>query len=154
MPKQVLILACLALVLGGCDTAPTRRSAETPQFFAMAGADQQHLPFSEAVRSGPLLFLSGQIGVRPGTLELVPGGIEPQTRQAMENIKAVLARQHASFDDVVKCTAFLADMREWPAFNSVYRTFFSTHFPARSAFGATGLALGARVEIECVAAAP
>ena len=153
MSKAILIFV-LVFAVAGCDMAPTRRSAEVPQFFAMPGAEKLHLPFSEAVRSGSLLFLSGEIGVQPGTLSLVSGGIEPQTHQAMENIKAVLTRHGASLDDVVACTAFLADMHEWPAFNDVYRTYFTAHFPARSAFGATGLALGARVEIECIAAMP
>jgi 2-iminobutanoate/2-iminopropanoate deaminase len=112
------------------------------------------LPFSEAVRAGDFLFLSGQIGTAPGTANLVPGGIAAESKQAMENVKAILTRHGASLDDVVKCTAFLADMGEWGAFNDVYRTFFPNHFPARSALGASGLALGARVEVECVAWAP
>ncbi|MGA9341877.1 MAG: Rid family detoxifying hydrolase [Rhodanobacteraceae bacterium] len=153
MSKAILI-SILTFAVAGCDMTSTRPSSEAPQFFAMPGAAKLHLPFSEAVRTGQLLFLSGQIGISPGTLSLVPGGIEPETRQAMENIKAVLTRHGAGLDDVVRCTAFLADMHEWPAFNNVYRTYFTAHFPARSAFGATGLALGARVEIECVAALP
>jgi reactive intermediate/imine deaminase len=147
----VAVLATLV----GCQSTPARRAmADAPEFFPMAGAEALHLPFSDAVRVGRLLFLSGQIGNLPGKLELVLGGIEPEARQAMDNIGAILARHGAGFDDVVKCTAFLADMREWPAFNGVYRGYFTRHFPARSAFGATGLALGARVEIECVAALP
>ncbi len=110
------------------------------------------LPFSEAVRVGDLLFLSGQIGVRPGTLSLVPGGLKAETAQMMDNIKATLADAGLGLDDLVKCTVMLADMAEWPAFNEVYRGYFPHHFPARSAFGATGLALGARVEMECIAA--
>ena len=81
------------------------------------------------------------------------GGVEPETRQALENIRDVLARSGSSMDRVVKCTVMMADMREWPAMNGVYATFFRAHKPARSAFGTTGLALGARVEIECIAAA-
>lgn len=110
------------------------------------------LPFSEAVRVGDLLFLSGQIGVRPGTLELVEGGIEAEARQTMENIRATLEKHGYGMDDVVKCTVMLADISEWDTFNGVYRTFFEEPFPARSAFGADGLALDARVEVECVAA--
>ncbi len=112
------------------------------------------LPFSEAVRAGDFLFLSGQIGNAPGTLEPVPGGIKAEARQAMENTKAVLGRHGASMDDVVKCSVFLADMGDWPAFNEVYRGYFPKHFPARSALGANGLAKGARVEVECLAWAP
>ena len=108
------------------------------------------LPFSEAVRVGPMLYLSGAMGVdASGTL--VPGGIEAETRQAMENIRAVLERHGSSMSRVIKCTVMLADMAEWRAANAIYLEFFPDHLPARSAFGANGLALGARVEIEAIA---
>lgn len=112
---------------------------------AMAG-----LPFSEAVRVGNLLFLSGQLG-RDASGRIVPGGIAAETRQTMENIKAALERHGASLDRVVKVTVFMADMAEWAEMNRVYVTYFPNHLPARSALGANGLALGARVEIECIA---
>ena len=111
------------------------------------------LPFSEAVRVGHVLYLSGQIGVMPGTTKIVAGGIKEETRQAMQNIKTSLETNGYSMNDLVKCTAMLADIAEWGAFNEVYKTYFDKHYPARSAFGASGLALGARVEIECIAAA-
>jgi 2-iminobutanoate/2-iminopropanoate deaminase len=111
-------------------------------------------PFSPAVRVGNLLFLSGQIGVRADASgELVPGGIEPETRQTLENIRDVLVKVGSSMERVVKCTVFMADMAEWPRMNTVYVSFFPNNKPARSAFGASGLALGARVEIECIAVA-
>ena len=112
------------------------------------------LPFSEAVRVGDTLHLSGQIGIKPGTLELAPGGIAGEARQTLENIRTTLETHGYSLRDVVKCTVMLADIGEWAAFNEVYRTFFSPPYPARSAFGANGLALGARVELECIAARP
>ena len=109
-------------------------------------------PFSPAVRVGNLLFLSGQIGTSADAAGgLVTGGIEAETRQTMENIKDVLTRSGSSLDQVVKCTVMMADMAEWGRMNTVYTTFFPNHKPARSAFGANGLALGARVEIECIA---
>lgn len=109
-------------------------------------------PFSEAVQTGNLLFVSGQIGA-DSTGKLVPGGIGPETRQALENIKAILERNGSSMDHVVKCTAMLADIGDWPAMNAVYRTFFpATAKPARSAFAAGGLVFGARIELECIAA--
>jgi len=109
-------------------------------------------PFSPAVRVGNLLFLSGQIGTSADAAGgLVAGGIEAETRQTMENIKDVLTRSGSSLDQVVKCTVMMADMAEWGRMNTVYTTFFPNHKPARSAFGANGLALGARVEIECIA---
>lgn len=111
----------------------------------------QGLPFSEAVRVGDTLYLSGQIGITPGKLELVPGGIEAEAKQTMTNIAATLEAHGYSMRDVVKCTVMLADMAEWPAFNAIYKTFFDGRYPARSALGANGLALGARVEVECIA---
>jgi reactive intermediate/imine deaminase len=95
--------------------------------------------------------VSGQIGNVPGTLALVPGGIGPEARQALENIRSILLRNGSSMAAVAKCTVFLADMTEWSAFNEVYVEFFPAPPPARSALGANGLALGARVEVECIA---
>ena len=108
------------------------------------------LPFSEAVRVGDMLYLSGQLGT-DSTGQLVPGGIGPETRQALGNIAAALARHGSSPDRVVKCTVMLADIAEWAAMNEVYVAFFGSHRPARSAFGTSGLALGARLELECMA---
>ncbi|MBV9880409.1 MAG: RidA family protein, partial [Gemmatirosa sp.] len=93
---------------------------------------------------------SGQLG-SDSTGKLADGGIQPQTRQALENVKGVLALAGGQMDDVVKCTVFLADMQEWGAMNEVYATFFPRHKPARSAVGVSGLARNGRVEIECLA---
>jgi 2-iminobutanoate/2-iminopropanoate deaminase len=107
-------------------------------------------PFSPAVRVDHLLFLAGKVGTDSDG-RLVSGGIRAETRQVMENIRAELQRNGTSMDRVVKCTAFLADMGEWGTMNEVYATFFPGPKPARSALGANGLALNARVEIECIA---
>ncbi|MBL9096318.1 MAG: RidA family protein, partial [Alphaproteobacteria bacterium] len=82
------------------------------------------VPFSAAVRVGDVLYLSGQLGNVPGKLELVPGGMEAEARQTMENIKTVLAENGLTFDDVVKATVMLADMSKWADFNKVYVTYF------------------------------
>jgi len=103
---------------------------------------------------GDTLYVSGQIGNTPGELALVKGGIVPEARQALENIRAILQRHGSSMDRVIKCTVFLAEIKDWPAFNQVYREFFKANLPARSALATSGLALGARVEIECVAFVP
>ena len=116
-----------------------------PEAFKEAG-----LPFSEAVRVGDVLYLSGAVGNVPGTMQLVHGGLEAETRQAMLNIEAILARHGLTFDDVFKCTVMMADMGEWAAFNKIYVQYLKPdRLPARSAFGASGLALGARIELEC-----
>ena len=146
-----LLTALLVPVLA-CAASP--RVAAHPEFYPSPDPALKALPFSEAVRAGDLLFVSGEIGSQPGKMALVPGGITPEARQAIENVREVLQRHGATLADVVQCTVFLADMKEWPAFNSVYRDYFKAPFPARSATGATGLAMGARVEIQCTAYAP
>jgi len=137
-------------------TALTARAAEAPaiEFLNSGKLTPTTLPFSEAVRVGSTLYLSGQIGIKPGTLELVSGGIEGEAWQALENIRTTLETHGYALRDVVKCTVMLADIAEWATFNDVYKKFFSPPYPARSALGANGLALGARVEVECIAARP
>jgi len=97
-----------------------------------------------------MLYLSGQIGM-DASGNIAPGGIAAETRQAMENIRATLGQYGSSMDRIIKATVMLADMAEWGEMNKVYVTYFDQHLPARSAFGTSGLALGARVEIECIA---
>jgi 2-iminobutanoate/2-iminopropanoate deaminase len=108
-------------------------------------------PFSEAVRVGNVLYLSGVLGT-DSTNRLVPGGIGPETKQALENIKAALQRNGLTMNDVVKCTAMLADIADWPAMNAVYATYFPGPKPARSAMGGLQLVFNARMELECMAA--
>lgn len=109
------------------------------------------LPLSSAVRVGNLVFLSGQVGNLPGTRELADTGITGQTRQTFENIKTVLAAAGSSLERVVKCTVFLVDMRDYAGMNAMYASYFPGEKPARSTVAGSGLALGARVEIECIA---
>lgn len=142
----VVLLAAGALAPASPSAA---QQAEPPEVEYLNPVEGPERPFSEAVRVGSMLYLSGEIGIDPVTGELVPGGIQPETRQTMENIEATLERYGSSMDRVVKCTAMLADIAEWPLLNEVYVTFFPSHKPARSAFAGTGLAQGARVEIEC-----
>ena len=110
------------------------------------------LPFSDAARVGNILYLSGEIGVDYSTMKVVPGGIKAETKQTLDNIKATLEKYGSSMDNVFKCTVMIGDMKEWPLMNEVYVTYFKKdRLPARSAIGANGLALGAKVEIECLA---
>ncbi len=135
----VLAMAALGL------TAP----AAAAEFLNSERSLASGLPFSEGVRVNGMIYLSGQIPADPATGKVVGGGIEAQARQTMENIKAILERHGSSMDRVVKCTVMMADMDDWAAFNQVYITYFPGPKPARSAFGASGLALGALLEVEC-----
>jgi len=124
-------------------------AASAPQFYPRSTLNGQPLPFSSAVRVGDMLYLSGQMGFRDdGTLA---DGMEGQARQAFENIRAALKSANLGFGDVVHCTVMLADMKQWPDFNKVYLEYFKEPLPARSAFGANGLALGGLLEVECQA---
>jgi 2-iminobutanoate/2-iminopropanoate deaminase len=148
---HVALLAGIgALLACGSPEKPAARPPLTLERVPMPG--NLKVPFSAAVRVGPMIYLSGQLGT-DSTGHVVPGGIGPETAQALTNISALLAAQGSGMDRVVKCTAMLADMAEWPAMNVEYARHFPAGFPARSAFGATGLALGARVELECMALA-
>lgn len=111
------------------------------------------LPFSPAVKAGGFVFLAGALGIVPGEPRLVPGGIGPETRQALTYLKQNLELAGSTLDKVVKCTVFLADMGDFRAMNAVYREFFPTEPPARTTVAVAGLALGARTEIECIALA-
>lgn len=125
---------------------------DAPEYFPFPV--KTSLPFSEAVRVGNMLYVSGQMGTDATMQALVSGGVEAETRQTLANMKAILERHGSSLDHVVKCTVMMADMAEWPAMNAVYVEHFPRHLPARSAFGASALALGGRVEIECIATIP
>ena len=120
--------------------------------FAAPGS-LRDMPFSESVRAGDLLFISGQVG-SDFSGNLVEGGIMPEVHQVMRNIRDIVYRRGLTMNDVVKCTVFLADVSQWGDFNQVYTTYFSKPYPARSALGANGLALGAALEVECIAAYP
>jgi 2-iminobutanoate/2-iminopropanoate deaminase len=132
--------------------APLSASAD-PEFFDEGPMAGKGYPFSESVRVGNILFISGQVGVDENN-ELVEGGITGETRQVISNIGGALARRGLGFSDVVKCTVFLADVAEWGEFNTIYTSYFEPPYPARSALGANGLALEARLEVECIAAYP
>jgi reactive intermediate/imine deaminase len=145
-------VAVAALLLSALAGAWSSGVAQDRRVIEMPGA-AVGLPFSTAVRVGNMLYLSGQIGVIPGTRQLADTGIAGQTRQALENIKAVLSYAGSALDRAVKCTVFLTDIRDYAKMNEVYATFFPKDPPARSTVAGSGLALGARVEIECLATA-
>ena len=147
MIKRILMVLPFFL-LSACEVK-VEDTAEV-EYLQMPGMEEMGLPFSSAVRVDNMLFLSGALGLDSETGSLVEGGIQPETRKTLENISQTLEAFGSSMDKVVKCTVFLADIAEWPAMNEVYKTFFPNK-PARSALAASGLALNARVEIECIA---
>ena len=143
MYKIFLTIGVLLLIQG-----PAEAQTNELEYFPAGGPGGRAAPFSDAVRVGNLLFVSGKLGI--AREDSAPGGIAAETRRALESIKASLERYGSSMNQVAKCTVFLADMAEWGQMNEVYVTFFGDTPPARSAVGVSGLARGGRVEIECI----
>ena len=150
-----MTILCRCLVVMGCFLAAVSAGAQNsawqpgqpPVEFINADTTAAY-PFSDAVRVGNILILSGVVG-RDSAGKVVPGGLEPETIQIMETVRRTLERNGSSMDRIFKCTVMLADIKDWPAFNGIYRRYFlKNHYPARSAFAASALALGARVELE------
>jgi 2-iminobutanoate/2-iminopropanoate deaminase len=153
MRTSILLVAVLCFAFLVPLTAKAQEGPKTdPAVEYLKTPRPMALPFSDAARVGNILYLSGEIGVDYSTMKVVPGGIKTETKQTLENIKTTLEKYGSSMDHVFKCTVMIADMKEWPLMNEVYVTYFKKdRLPARSAIGANGLALGAKVEIECLA---
>ena len=147
MPMKLAATALLMLAATGAAAQPARPAVE---YFPAPPIGGNPAPFSTAVRVGDVLYLSGAIGIRPdGTL---PEGFEAQAKQTMENVGAALKTRGLGWGDVFKCTVMIDNMADWPKFNTIYVPYFPAgKLPARSAFGADGLALGALLELECMA---
>jgi len=142
--ETVMVLATLAAV--SCSAVPAKEVIATGAAPAAIG------PYSQAVKSGNLLFLSGQIAMDPRTNQFVAGSVEEQTRRVLENLKAVLAANNMTLEHVVSTTIFLKDMKDFAKVNAVYATFFTDKPPARATVEVSGLPKGALVEISAVAA--
>ncbi|WP_420144606.1 RidA family protein [Sphingobium sp.] len=141
------LLATTALMLAATATPALAQPAAAPQPLPAK------LPFSPSVRVGDILFMSGQIGQVPQGMDKHQEGFDAAVKGAMDSIGKILKDNGLGFGHVVKCTVMLADMADWPRFNAAYLPYFEgKHLPARSAFGANGLALGAPLEVECIAA--
>lgn len=141
------LLATTALMLAATATPALAQPAAAPQPLPAK------LPFSPSVRVGDILFMSGQIGQVPQGMDKHQEGFDAAVKGAMDSIGKILKDNGLGFGHVVKCTVMLADMADWPRFNAAYLPYFEgERLPARSAFGANGLALGAPLEVECIAA--
>jgi 2-iminobutanoate/2-iminopropanoate deaminase len=121
---------------------------------ASAGAALPIGPYSQAIQFGNLIFVAGEKGIDPRTGRLVPGGIQAETRQALENIQAILAEAGAMLDDAVSATVHMIDLGEFAAMNQVYAEYFRQDPPGRTTVQVSGLPAGARIEITVIAAAP
>lgn len=144
-------LMTICLFLAACQQANTGDSRADVEYLNLPGNESSGLPFSDAVRLGDTIYLSGMIGLEPGTMHVIEGGIEAEAGQIMAQMKSTLERFGSSMDRVVKCTVFLADEADRDGFNKVYMSYFDK-LPARSGVTVKGLALGARAEVECIAA--
>ena len=141
-----LLTGAITHPLAGQENMETHKQMHMVEYLGV----RPNSPFSEAVRVGNTLYLSGKLGTVPGQ-GLVEGGIVPETEQTMRNIAAALERHGSSMDEVVKCTVFLADIADFREMSSTYVKFFPNNKPARSAVAAGSLVLNGRVEIECIA---
>ena len=146
--KNVFLIVCFLvfIIIQSCNDSKSEII-----FHKSHESSRANVPFSDAVETADLLFLTGQIGKDHKNGVLVSGGIEAETKQVIENIKAVLEHHNLSLDHVVKCTVILKNIDDFTAFNSVYTTYF-TKKPARTTFAAAGLAGGASIEIDVIAA--
>ena len=150
--KIIKIMALIIFGLVSCTKTPKESKTEkTATYIETEEFSKMGYPFCEAVRYGDMLYLSGQIGDLGNSDQLVEGGITEQTHQTMLNIKRVLEQNGSSLGNIIKCTCMLADIKDWAGMSKEYVKFFPNHKRARSAMGTSGLALGALVEIECMA---
>ena len=149
----ILLISIITLCqFFGCtqDSTYNEKNLRKVEYLQSDSHKKSDAPYSQAVRVGDMLYLSGVIGSKPGEPGLVAGGIKPETRQAMENVKTLLETYGSSLDEVVKCMCMLGDIADYSDMNEVYKKFFPENRPARSTF-AVDLPIGAKIEIECMA---
>jgi 2-iminobutanoate/2-iminopropanoate deaminase len=147
----IVAIVCVLSVIANAQKKDERAAGAQGAVEFQSASNPNARTLSEFVRVGNILYLSGKLGT-DSTGKLAVGGIGPETKQTLENIKGVLEKNGSSMDHVIKCTVMLADIKEWADMNTVYVTYFKKErLPARSAFGTSGLVNNARVEIECMA---
>ena len=161
MKKPFIYLGATLLLFAGSCYTPAKNNDNDPESSAKQAASiefiqsnierRQSAPYSEAVRIGDILFLTGQVGFNNDSLKLASGGIKAETTQALENIKAVLEANGSDLEHVAKCTVILTDRNDFAAFNEVFRSYFPEKKPARTTFVAD-LVIDAKIEIDVIAA--
>ena len=150
--KKIILNVLIILFFSGCisthNSNSEKKHIQKIKFINSQESKKNNYPFSEATIVNNIIYLSGQIGTLKNG-KLIEGGIKEETRQTMLNIKSVLEKNGSSIEKIFKCTCMLADIKDWPEMSNEYRKFFKNNLPSRSAFAGSGLALNARVEIEC-----
>lgn len=153
-PNRTPLFAYQASTAALLMTLSLQIPAQPTEFYNSGKIIPSNLPLSDGVRHGNLFFLSGQIGLIPGSGKLLSGGMKAETKQALDNIKMILESRSSSMQDLIQCTAYLIDINEWPSFNEIYQGYFKLRYPARTVVGVSQLPLQARVELQCISATP
>jgi len=151
--KNIILTFLIIFFFSGCvlenyNSDSEKKHFQKIKFINSPEAKKNNYPFSEATIVNNIIYLSGQIGTLNNG-KLIEGGIKDETRQTMMNIKSILEKNGSSLEKIFKCTCMLADIKDWPEMSEEYRKFFKNDLPSRSAFAGSGLALNARIEIEC-----
>lgn len=139
----------IIILFSSCNTE-IKEEIRSIDYFTSSESEKLGFPFSDATIVDNVIYVSGQVGNIPGTTELISGGIGPETTQALNNIKSILDQVGSSPNNIFKCLCMLSDIDDYSEMNQAYRVFFNENKkPARSTFAGSGLALGAKIEIEC-----
>jgi len=149
--KKIIILSII-IIIGSCNNYQYNSINETPkiEYYTSELTKEVDFPFSDATIVNNIIYVSGQVGNIPGETKVVDGGIREETKQTIKNIENILIALGSSLDNVFKCTCMLSDISEWAEMSDEYKKYFNNEKrPSRSAFAGSGLALGAKVEIEC-----
>ena len=148
--NKIYLLLTLGMLSACMNTQNQIRENIKIEHFTSDESEKLGFPFSDATIVDNIIYVSGQVGNRPGTTELISGGIGPETTQALNNIKSIINQLGSSSEDVFKCLCMLSDINDYSEMNQAYRMFFDeVKKPSRSTFAGSGLALGAKIEIEC-----
>ena len=147
----IIVFSSCSIELFRSNTEIKEKNNGSIEFFTSHESEKLGFPFSDATIVDNVIYVSGQVGNFPGTTKLISGGIGPETTQALNNIKSILDQAGSSSDNIFKCLCMLSDINDYSEMNNAYTMFFNSrdNLPSRSTFAGSGLALGAKIEIEC-----